>query len=187
MRRWIFCSTCAYLILVTLVVSPTAFAATDVQGVIDNLKLWLMGFLASLANSQLWSQSDTIGMSQYYPRTDLVPGQTVYASGGVGYRQLTVKRERTGVSSALQWRSPEGSVDANLQYFYSHATWKEDEDALGNTPGQTLSGSNLTFASGLLTGGTINDAGWNGDARYTTRAANNKDTALHVNWRPSAA
>jgi len=145
-----------------------------------------LGFLASLANSQLWSQTDTIGMSQYYPRTDLVPGQTVYASGGVGYRQLTVKRERTGVSSALQWRSPEGSVDANLQYFYSHATWKEDENALGNTPGQTLSGSNLTFANGLLTGGTINDAGWNGDSRYTKRSANNKDTALHVNWRPSA-
>lgn len=146
-----------------------------------------LGFLTSLANSQLWSQSDTIGMSQYYPRTDLVPGQTVYASGGVGYRQLTVKRERTGVSSALQWRSPEGTVDANLQYFYSHATWKEDEDALGNGPGQTLSGSNLTFANGFLTGGTINDSGWNGDARYTTRASNNKDVSLHVNWRPSDA
>jgi hypothetical protein len=49
MRRWIFGSTCAYLILALLVASPSALAATDVQGVIDNLKLWLMGFLASLA------------------------------------------------------------------------------------------------------------------------------------------
>jgi TonB-dependent receptor len=146
-----------------------------------------LGFLASVANSQLVSQSDTIGMSQYYAHTDMLPGQTVYAPGGVGYRQLTVQRERTGVSSALQWRSPEGSVDANLQYFYSHATWEEDEDALGNTPGQGLSGSNLTFAGNLMTGGTINDAGWNGDARFTTRASNNDDLSLHVNWHPSAA
>ena len=146
-----------------------------------------LGFLVSAANSQLVSQSDTIGMSQYYAHTDMVPGQTVYAPGGVGYRQLTVERERTGVSSALQWRSPEGSVDANLQYFYSHATWNEDEDALGNTPGQGLSGTNLTFANGLLTGGTINDSGWNGDARYTTRASNNDDLSLHLDWHPSDA
>src|SRR5438046_2088244 len=49
MRRWIFCSTCAYASLALLVLSPSALAATDVQGVIDNLKVWLMGFLASLA------------------------------------------------------------------------------------------------------------------------------------------
>ena len=49
MRRWIFCSTCAYLTLALLIASPAAFAATDVQGVIENLKVWLMGFLASLA------------------------------------------------------------------------------------------------------------------------------------------
>lgn len=49
MRRWIFGSTCAYVTLTLLIASPTALAATDVQGVIDNLKVWLMGFLASLA------------------------------------------------------------------------------------------------------------------------------------------
>ena len=49
MRRWIFASTSAYLTLAMLVASPSALAATDVQSVIDNLKLWLMGFLASLA------------------------------------------------------------------------------------------------------------------------------------------
>ena len=53
--------------------------------------------------------------------------------------------------------------------------------------GQTLNGSNLTFVNGLLTGGTINDAGWNGDARYTKRASNNEILPLHVNWLPSAA
>jgi hypothetical protein len=49
MRRWIFGSTCAYLTVALLVASPAALAATDVQSVVDNLKVWLMGFLASLA------------------------------------------------------------------------------------------------------------------------------------------
>jgi TonB-dependent receptor len=145
-----------------------------------------LGVLVSATNSQLVSRTNTLSVDQYYPRTDLVPGQTVYATGGVGFRTLTLDRERTGISSALQWRSPEKTVDASLQYFYSHATFDEDEDALPNTPGQTLSGKNLTFTNGLLTGGMINDtAGWNGDARYTKRESNNDDLSLHVNWRPA--
>lgn len=49
MRRWIFASSCAYMTMAVLVLSPSALAANDLQGVIDNLKVWLMGFLASLA------------------------------------------------------------------------------------------------------------------------------------------
>jgi TonB-dependent receptor len=144
-----------------------------------------IGFLASATNSKLVSRTDTIEVDQYYPRTDLVPGQTVYATGGIGFRTLTVDRERTGVSSALQWSSPERTVDAALQYFYTHATWNEDEDALPNAGNAGLSGTNLTFSNGFLTGGSINDAGWNGDTRYTQRESNNDDLGLHVNWHPT--
>jgi hypothetical protein len=49
MRRWIFVSTCAYMTIAVLVLAPSALAANDLQGVIENLKVWLMGFLASLA------------------------------------------------------------------------------------------------------------------------------------------
>src|SRR5207253_8286360 len=49
MRRSIFFSICAYMTVAIYVLAPSALAATDVQGVIDNLKVWLMGFLASLA------------------------------------------------------------------------------------------------------------------------------------------
>lgn len=49
MRRWIFVSTSAYMTIAVLVLAPSALAANDLQGVIDNLKVWLMGFLASLA------------------------------------------------------------------------------------------------------------------------------------------
>lgn len=49
MRRRIFFAVCAYSTLTLLVAAPSALAATDITTVIDNLKLWLMGFLASLA------------------------------------------------------------------------------------------------------------------------------------------
>src|SRR5438874_534708 len=84
MRRWIFCSTCAYLTLVTLVVSPAAFAATDVQGVIDNLKLWLMGFLASLATVFLIVGGARYVMAGGDPvRVEKAKG--AIASAGLGY------------------------------------------------------------------------------------------------------
>jgi Type IV secretion system pilin len=48
-RRAPFASALAYAALVVLVACPAALAATDLNTVIDNLKLWLTGFLASLA------------------------------------------------------------------------------------------------------------------------------------------
>jgi hypothetical protein len=49
MRRRIFLAACAYATLTLLVAAPDALAAADLNTVIDNMKLWLMGFLASLA------------------------------------------------------------------------------------------------------------------------------------------
>jgi hypothetical protein len=37
------------MLIATFVLAPSALAANDVQGVVENLKVWLMGFLASLA------------------------------------------------------------------------------------------------------------------------------------------
>ena len=48
-RRPTFATALAYTTLTVLVVCPAALAATDLNTVIDNLKLWLAGFLASLA------------------------------------------------------------------------------------------------------------------------------------------
>jgi hypothetical protein len=49
MRRRTLVAACAYTTIAALIVAPDALAATDLKTVIDNLKLWLMGFLASLA------------------------------------------------------------------------------------------------------------------------------------------
>jgi TonB-dependent receptor len=141
-----------------------------------------IGGLISASYSDLTSRTDTTHIDKYYRRTDLVPGQTVYAPGGVGWRQLTIERNRTGASAALQWKSPGEKVDAHLQYFYSNATFEQDENAMWNLPGGGLNGSNLVYEGDHLVGGNLNDGGYAGSARYNKRETKNDDYSLHLNW-----
>ncbi len=84
MRRWIFASTCAYMTLALLVASPSALAATDVQGVINNLKVWLMGFLASLATVFLIVGGARYAMASGDP-VKIEKAKSAIASAGLGF------------------------------------------------------------------------------------------------------
>jgi TonB-dependent receptor len=141
-----------------------------------------LGALVSLSSSDLTSRTDTIHIEKYYARPDLRPGQTTFATGGIGWRQLLVERNRTGASAALQWRSPGETVDAHLQYFHSNATFEQDEAAAWNLPGGGLNGTGLTYEGDRLVGGTINDGGYAGSSRYNKRETTNDDLSLHLNW-----
>src|SRR5262245_16649700 len=141
-----------------------------------------IGFLVSGSFSKLSSRTDTLHIDKYYANTNLKPGQTVFATGGIGWRELLINRERSGASAALQWKSPNEKVDATLQYFYADAAFDQDENAVWNLPGTGLSGTNLTFDGDHLTGGTLNDGGYAGSARYNRRVARNNDITLHFNF-----
>jgi TonB-dependent receptor len=139
-----------------------------------------IGALVSLSSSDLTSRTDTIHIEKYYARTDLRPGQTTYATGGIGWRQLIIDRNRTGASAALQWRSPNETVESHLQYFYSDATFEQDENAAWNLPGGGLNGTNLTYDGDYLVGGNFNDGGYAGSARYNKRETTNNDLSWHL-------
>lgn len=141
-----------------------------------------LGALVSVSSSDLTSRTDTIHIEKYYARTDLRPGQTTYATGGIGWRQLTIDRNRTGASAALQWRSPNETLEGQLQYFYSDATFEQDENAAWNLPGGGLNGTSLTYDGAYLTGGNFNDGGYAGSARYNIRETTNNDISLHLRW-----
>jgi TonB-dependent receptor len=139
------------------------------------------GVLASISSSDLTSRTDTIHIEKYYTRTDLRPGEETYATGGIGWRQLLVDRNRTGASAALQWRSPGETVEGYLQYFYSNANFEQDEAAAWNLPGGGLTGTDLVYEGDKLVGGTFNDGGYAGSARYNERETTNRDLSLHFN------
>jgi TonB-dependent receptor len=145
-----------------------------------------LGFLASVSTSQLTSNTHTLHIDKYYERTNLpgYEGQTVFATGGPGWRELTIDRERLGASAALQWR-PSDTVDVSLQYFYSDATFEQDENAAWHTPGAGLTGSNLVVEDGYLVGGQFSGGEFGGSARYNERNSRNQDIGLHFAWTPS--
>lgn len=144
-----------------------------------------LGFLVSTSASQLTTQTHTLHIDKYYARDNLpgYEGQTVYAPGGVGWRELTVDRERLGGSLALQWR-PSDTVDVSLQYFVADATFEQNENALWTEQGNSLTGSNLQVSNGYLVGGQIDNRYFAGSARYNERESTNHDAALHLTWRP---
>ncbi len=144
------------------------------------------GFLISGSASQLTSQTHTMHIDKYYARTNLpgYEGQTVFAPGGVGWRELTVDRDRLGGSLAVQWR-PNDSVDVSFQYFIADATVEQNENALWTEQGNSLTGTNLRVSNGYLVGGDIANNAFNGSARYNERESKNHDAALHLTWRPA--
>lgn len=83
-RTRLFLTTCAYTALAVLVVCPAAFAATDLNGVIDNLKLWLTGLLAGLATVFLISGAARYVMAGGDP-VKLEKAKGAISSAGLGY------------------------------------------------------------------------------------------------------
>lgn len=84
MRKRIFVVACAYTLLVLLVAAPAALAATDITTVIDNLKLWLMGFLASLATVFLITGAARYVMAGGDP-VKIEKAKGAISSAGLGY------------------------------------------------------------------------------------------------------
>jgi hypothetical protein len=84
MRRSIFPAACAYTTLTFLVVAPDALAATDLNAVIGNLKLWLTGLLASLATVFLITGAARYVMAGGDP-IKLEKAKNAISSAGLGY------------------------------------------------------------------------------------------------------
>jgi TonB-dependent receptor len=142
-----------------------------------------LGFLISSSASQLTTQTHTLHIDKYYRRNNLpgYEGQDVFAPGGIGWRELTVDRDRLGGSLALQWR-PNDRLDVSLQYFMADATFEQNENALWTEQGNSLTGANLQVSNGYLVGGQIDNKFFAGSARYNERTSKNQDASLHLTW-----
>jgi TonB-dependent receptor len=75
------------------------------------------GALVDLSYNKFNSRYDSIGLSEYYPRTDVVPGKTVWAPVSTSWGTGTGTSERKGFYGALQWKRD--NVETALTYFDS--------------------------------------------------------------------
>lgn len=86
------------------------------------------GVLADLAYNRSTYQNETLQLDAYFPRTDLVPGSTVYAPKSASWRTNTGDTERSGLYGALQWKK--NDMQSSLTYFASASAEKSTENGI---------------------------------------------------------
>jgi TonB-dependent receptor len=87
------------------------------------------GVMLNAAYSEVMTQSQGVQLLRFFNATDVAAygGGTKWIPGGIDLRENTYDRTRKGGSFATQWRSPEESLTATLQYNYSEYenNWEE--------------------------------------------------------------
>jgi TonB-dependent receptor len=153
------------------------------------------GALLDLAHSEISTASDSMGISPYIPRLDLVPGQTRWISPGASWSSNIFNRTRDGLYGALQWKKDDWS--SSMTYFKSKYKMYTEESGffMSTTPSTLTLDPGATFDSkgALLTGvlhnpvdggfGLSNGIGFGTDARQSSRRADTADLAWNVDWR----
>ena len=148
-------------------------------------RLGEFGLMGNYAYSQLFSRGDGIQLSNFglrdrYANGDVVPPSPgavpvgkIYFPRGAAFRSQNFNRERTGEALAAQWRSPDRTMLATLQYLRSEARQQGTEYAVeiatdnvrDNGDSQAVEGTSISFGGdGVFTGGRITGAtGWAAD------------------------
>ena len=151
-----------------------------------------IGALFDVAYSESGTRTDAFQVEPYYPRTDVVPGKTVWIPKGAQWRTLLFDRKRFGAYGALQWR-PNEDLTTSLTLFNSHYKMKWDEAAIfaQSSPYNIQVSSDATYDSeGALLPGTISDPAdgcinFGDDTRTATRESDTTDVAWNLSWNVS--
>jgi TonB-dependent receptor len=149
-----------------------------------------IGALVDLAYSESGTRTDAFQVEPYYPRTDVVPGKTVWVPKGSQWRTLQFDRKREGAYGALQWKK-DASLSSSLTFFKSRYKMHWDEQAIfaQSSPYNIQVSPDATFDSkGALLTGTLTDPAdkginFGGDTRSADRKSDTTDIAWHVHWR----
>lgn len=157
------------------------------------------GLLVDLAINNSTYESEGTEVRPYYPRTDIVPGQTVWAPGGASWTNNVGKSDRTGFYGALQWRK--NDMQSALTYFTSGS--RENDTGSGAylgmaSPYKSVIDNPVLDDRGVVVGGHYRYPGGLGANRFvdgginlgTTRAYNEHESktdelAWNFKWSPN--
>jgi TonB-dependent receptor len=107
------------------------------------------GALVDLSLNKTRNRFDTLNQSVYYPRNDVVAGQTVWAPVGADWGTTTGKNQRTGIYAALQWKNQ--TMESALTYFDSafHETTYNSEIGIsaGSNYGDSENPYKITYTN----------------------------------------
>ena len=150
------------------------------------------GALVDLAYSESAVRNDKIQVEPYYPRDNIVDGETVWVPKGAQWRSENFDRTRQGDYAALQWKK--GDLESSLTLFRSDYKMKWLENALFaqvSSPYNITVDDGATFGpNGNLVKGTMRadvDGGINfgADTRIMTRKSATQDIGWNLKWKAS--
>ena len=151
-----------------------------------------VGAMIDLAYSESGTRTDAFQVEPYYPRTDVVPGKTVWIPKGSQYRTLQFDRKREGAYGALQWKK-DSTLSSSLTFFKSRYKMHWDEQAIfaQSSPYNIQASADSVYDSkGAFVKGTLSDPqdggiNYGGDTRSADRKSDTTDISWNVRWRPN--
>ncbi|WBO21547.1 TonB-dependent receptor [Sphingomonas abietis] len=155
-----------------------------------------IGILADVAYSVSATRTDGVQVEPYYPRTDLVSGETVYIPKGIDWRQLDFTRKRFGAYGALQWK-PADNLEIVATVFQSRYKFHWDEHAIFAQTNayniQPAAGTqfqfddNGVFQKGTETDTNASDGGmpFSDDVRSADQKSVTTDISGSIKWHPT--
>ncbi|NLG75404.1 MAG: TonB-dependent receptor plug domain-containing protein, partial [Xanthomonadaceae bacterium] len=110
-----------------------------------------IGVMANAAYSKVTTASQGVQLGRYYrlEGVDAYGGGTKWIPGGIDVRETIYDRTRIGASFASQWRSPDESLLATLQYNRSEYQNDFDEYSLTAGIGNSQTAQDLVLTSPL--------------------------------------
>ena len=158
------------------------------------------GALVSLAHSKVKSRSDSIFISPYISRDDLLEGdqRIRWITPGAALGSTTFDRTREGMYGALQWKN--GPLASNLTYLRSKYKMDSAEHMFftgGGDPAKLQLDPGAVFDDmGALQAGTLRDPTNGGVgfqpglglatvARVSGRTSDTRDLSWSLSWRPN--
>ena len=153
------------------------------------------GVLLNLSANRTNTHNDTVQLDAYFPRTDIVAGQTVWVPKSASWRTNLGTNDRAGVYAALQWKK--GGAQSALTYFHSGYKEAGTENALYTGVDDTYNTKlgNPVFKNGILQSGTytyplgkgLNNfvdggLGFHSNQTYYERRSQTREIAWNAKW-----
>jgi TonB-dependent receptor len=164
-----------------------------------NTRTGQWGALIDLSANRTNAHNDTVQVDAFYPRSDLVAGQTVWTPRSASFRTNTSTNDRAGIYGALQWKNSMG-MESSLTYFHSgyksasaeNATFTAVESPYLVVPvdpkfdqNGVLQKATYTYPNGGL--GANNFAagglGYQSDTGFGTSKSQTREIAWNFKWR----
>ncbi len=152
-----------------------------------------LGVLFDVAWSKAATRTDGVYSRAFFPRSDLVPGETVYVPRGADWRSYEFDRERQGAYGVLQWRVND-AVEMYLQAFKSRYEehWDESSIFVDNWPLDIVpaAGTEFTYdANNVFLKGRLDSVTgaipMGAAERFQDRESDTTDISYNIAWQAS--